>query len=78
MVKRWHRAILSGAAFLVLTLPAGAQCRLAPALGMDISSSVDAAEYELQLHGLAAAFRDPAVIAAALSDPVRPPRTRTR
>ncbi|MCG8356779.1 MAG: DUF1194 domain-containing protein [Kiloniellales bacterium] len=33
-------------------------------LAVDVSSSVDAAEFDLQMQGLAAAFRDPAVLAA--------------
>ncbi len=54
---------------LALAAPAEARCRLALALGMDISSSVNSWEYELQLYGLAAAFRDEAVIEAILSVP---------
>lgn len=43
---------------------AQAQCRQALALGLDVSGSVDAQEYRLQMHGLAAALEDPDVLAA--------------
>lgn len=59
-------------ALAVSLLAAGnaqAQCRLALALGMDISSSVNAAEYELQLRGMARAFRDTQIIDAVLAMP---------
>lgn len=58
------------AAFLALSAPAaGAQdlpCNAALVLGLDVSSSIDDAEYVLQLRGLAAAFRDRDVIDAIL------------
>lgn len=41
-------------------------CSTALALGLDVSSSVDAAEHRLQREGLAAAFRDGAVVDAIL------------
>jgi hypothetical protein len=41
-------------------------CRLALAFALDVSASVDEAEYRLQLDGLAAGLRDPAVRAAIL------------
>jgi len=47
--------------------PAPAQagaCRLAIVFALDVSSSVDAVEYRLQLDGLAAGLRDPKVRAA--------------
>ncbi len=44
-------------------------CRLALALAVDISKSVDSAEFRLQFDGLAAAFRDPEVRDAILSGP---------
>ena len=52
-----------------LIAPAGAEarCRLALALGLDISSSVDSGEYALQLAGLADAFRTEELITAILS-----------
>ena len=64
------RAALALAAILAAT-PAAAQqqCRLALALGLDISSSVNEREYEIQIGGLARAFRTPEVIEAILSPP---------
>jgi hypothetical protein len=52
-----------------LATPAVAQeeCRLALLLGMDVSASVDAAEYQLQIEGLAAALIHPSVVEAALN-----------
>jgi hypothetical protein len=50
------------------TAPASA-CRQALAIGLDVSSSVDAREYVLQIEGLAAALLSPAVRAAILSTP---------
>lgn len=56
-----------------LTLPATAQaCRLALVLAMDVSASVDDAEYRLQADGTAAALRAPSV-RQALLDPSSPP-----
>ncbi len=40
------------------TLPAAAQCRIALTLGLDVSSSVDPLEYDLQIEGLAQALED--------------------
>lgn len=45
---------------------ASAQCRLALALALDVSSSVDAREYQLQNEGLARALEDPEVREAFL------------
>jgi Ca-activated chloride channel homolog len=44
----------------------GRACGMALLLAMDVSGSVDAGEYRLQVHGLAAALRDPDVQAALL------------
>lgn len=54
-----------------LAAPLGAQeeCRLALQLGLDVSASVDAAEYRLQVDGLASALIDPTVTDAFLSGP---------
>ena len=49
-----------------------AECRQALALGLDVSGSVDAREYRLQLDGVAGALDDPAVRAAILSAPEAP------
>ena len=57
-------ALVSGAA--------EARCRLALALGLDVSASVDAAEYGLQVAGLAAALDAPAVRQALLGMPGLP------
>ena len=42
--------------------PLSAQCRMALAIGLDVSSSVDAAEHSAQLSGLSAALRDPVAL----------------
>ena len=52
-------------------LPASAQCRLALALALDVSSSVDADEYRLQRDGLAAALEARPVREALLETPQR-------
>jgi hypothetical protein len=61
--------MLAVAAPAPMTTPVAAQsgaCRLALAFALDVSASVDAAEYRRQLDGLAAGLRDPAVRAAIL------------
>ena len=58
------------AAAMVLTAgPSQAACEIALTLALDISSSVNAQEYEVQKGGLARALRDPAVREAVLSPP---------
>ncbi len=59
-------------ALLVLAAPADAGCRLALALGFDVSKSVSAHDYEIQQGGIIAALRDPEVRDAFLqpSEPV--------
>lgn len=59
-------------ALLALAAPADAGCRLALALGFDVSKSVSAHDYEIQQGGIIAALRDPAVRDAFLqpSEPV--------
>jgi hypothetical protein len=47
--------------------PASAECRLALALAVDVSRSVDAADYIVQTEGLALALEDKAVQAAIFS-----------
>lgn len=49
--------------------PANAACRQALAIGLDISGSVDQAEYRLQLDGLAAALLNPDVRQALMAIP---------
>jgi hypothetical protein len=56
----------------LLAAPAQADCRLALALALDVSGSVDGREYRLQLDGLAAALDDPDVRDALLADPGAP------
>jgi hypothetical protein len=55
----------------LMPVPASA-CRLALVLALDVSGSVDAREYELQVGGVAAALRDGDVRAAILADPAAP------
>ena len=50
-------------------VPALADCRLALALALDVSSSVNAAEDRLQREGLAAALTSDEVVEAALALP---------
>lgn len=59
-------ALVMGLAGTAAAQPAG-HCRLALVLALDVSSSVDAAEYDLQRTGLAAALLDPDVRRAILS-----------
>ncbi len=49
-----------------------ADCRQALALGLDVSGSVDVAEYRQQRDGLASALNAPEVRAALLSEPAAP------
>ena len=68
-----RQAVLGAVLGVVLSL--GAQvvqaqsCRVALTLALDVSSSVDADEYDLQLEGLAAALEDRAVRAAIFQLP---------
>jgi len=62
-----RRGAWAAAAILFAAAPAAAlPCRLALALAVDVSRSVDAADYALQRDGLVAALADPAVRAAFL------------
>lgn len=68
---------MAAVCLVVLPLPLAAQsahCRQALALGLDVSGSVSAAEYRLQLDGLAAALTHPDVRQALLSVPDLPVR----
>jgi hypothetical protein len=70
-----YRALVRALPLLAaLALPGAAAgaCRQALALGLDVSGSVDAAEYVLQLHGLAEALTSPEVAQALLSSPAVP------
>lgn len=53
---------------LVLANPAQAACRHALVLALDVSSSVDAREYALQMQGVATALDDPRVRQALLGN----------
>lgn len=59
-----RRVFLAAIAFCHVSLPAQAECRLALALAVDVSRSVDAADYVIQTEGLADALIDPRVQAA--------------
>jgi hypothetical protein len=65
-------ALASAAALGIAGGAAAQECRLALALGLDVSSSVDAREYRLQTQGLAAALTAPEVQEAFLASPEAP------
>jgi len=61
------RAILAATIIAALLVPGPAHaCRLALVLALDVSASVDEAEYRLQADGMAAALRAPSVRSALL------------
>lgn len=60
------------AALLLLAAPAAAECRQALILALDVSASVNAAEYRLQAEGTAQALMAPEV-REILLDPAGPP-----
>jgi hypothetical protein len=71
----WVRSICAIGAVLLGFFgvsPAHATCRQALALALDVSGSVDAVEYRLQLDGLAAALTNPDVRAAIFAMPSAP------
>jgi Protein of unknown function (DUF1194) len=63
-VAVWSLALMAAGAS-----GAGARYDLALVLAVDCSGSVDGQEYRLQIDGIAAAFRDPEVIAASRAGP---------
>ena len=65
---RWLFASLLAA----MPLPAEAACRLALAMALDVSGSVDAEEYRLQMSGVATALGDPDVETALFALPDAP------
>jgi hypothetical protein len=70
MARQCPRWLAIGAGLALLGQAQAAQatvCKLALALALDISSSVNQREYDIQLQGLARAFRTPAVIEAILT-----------
>lgn len=68
------QALLAAALASGLATAAGATCRQALAIGLDISASVDGAEHDLQRRGTAAALLDPEVQQALFQIPGRPVR----
>jgi hypothetical protein len=70
-MSRWRSRCLAISTGLVLLRQAQSgqpgTCKLALVLALDISSSVNQREYEIQLQGLARAFRTPEVIEAILT-----------
>lgn len=62
-------AVTLAAALLATPATAQNQCRLALQLGLDVSASVDVAEYDLQMAGLASALIDPAIVEAFINGP---------
>ncbi len=72
--RLWAVTLTAGMAITTPGWATAQTCRQALALGLDISGSVDATEYRLQLDGVAAALTSTSVRAALLSDlgaPVR-------
>ncbi len=65
-----HRCIWLFSALIMLATPATAACRMALLLAIDISGSVDDAEYLLQVEGTAAALEDPVIIDALVQGEV--------
>ena len=63
------RRVLCVLVLALLPFQAAAACRQALAIGLDISGSVDEAEYRLQLDGLASALLNPDVQKAFLAIP---------
>jgi hypothetical protein len=57
------------ALLLLSAIPVQAECRLALALAMDVSRSIDAADFVIQTEGLALALQDPEVQGAILTGP---------
>lgn len=66
--------IKATALLVVLPLGADAACRQALALGLDVSGSLDAAEYQPQLEGLATAFNGDKVQDILFAQPAAPIR----
>ena len=65
--SHWVRFAIAGAVVLAMAAPAAAQQKrvdLELVIAIDTSSSVDDTELDLQVGGIALAFRDPRVIAA--------------
>ena len=72
MAKRWARVMVGGLAVLAAAFSAPADARsvdIELVIAVDSSTSVDFDEFNLQVRGLAAAFRDPTVVAAIADGP---------
>jgi Ca-activated chloride channel homolog len=69
-ISMGSRAPLWATAFVFLPISANA-CQLALALAIDVSGSIDAQEYEVQMQGLSAALRDPTIADALASAEAR-------
>lgn len=65
-------AVIGMAVAMAMATASAAQCRQALALGLDVSGSVDSAEYRLQLDGLAAALVNDEVLTSLLAMPSAP------
>lgn len=63
---------LAALVYLIFASALQADCRQALAIGLDVSGSVDGAEYRLQLDGLAGALQDTEVRAALMAMPSAP------
>ena len=63
---------IAGALALMGAAGPAAACSLALVLALDVSGSVDAREYDLQMSGVAQALRDAEVRQALLADPAAP------
>jgi len=61
-----YRALVAAAALALGAGPAAGACRLALAMGFDISRSVDATDYAIQRDGILAALAAPEVVRALL------------
>lgn len=61
-----HRIFLIASVVVLMAASAARSCELALVLAVDVSGSVDAREYDIQMQGLAAALRDGIVVDALL------------
>ncbi|MFT5639566.1 MAG: hypothetical protein ACI861_002400 [Paracoccaceae bacterium] len=72
-MRKWFAYPVGVVLFLALTASSlHAACRQGLALGLDVSSSVDPLEYDLQMGGLATALLDPDVQTLILGQPSAP------
>jgi len=70
--KQWPLVRFAALFYLIFANALQADCRQALAIGLDVSGSVDGAEYRLQLDGLAGALHDNEVQAALMAMPSAP------